>query len=212
MAAQHPPLDRSRVVGLRLLAPFYMYSARSQHTLPQLPEPEVLTNCHLSVALFRWAGLQCALCTADSMLRDGPQPVGSLEQPITSLSRVYGAGLSEAMLGSGPWQLGEQGQRYMKTIKTSSMHLANLINDILDAAASGKGKLAIKLEKVSSCPQGRCPSTGQDHSWPIAHLQGLANSCLLRHCSPCGHPLLSVQHSLWVLARSVGLPLDPYSE
>lgn len=28
------------------------------------------------------------------------------------------------------------------------MHLSNLINDILDAAAAGKGKLAIKLEKV----------------------------------------------------------------
>ncbi len=58
------------------------------------------------------------------------------------------AGLSEAMLGSGPWQLGETGQKYMKTIKTSSMHLASLINDILDAAAATKGKLAIKLEKV----------------------------------------------------------------
>ena len=60
------------------------------------------------------------------------------------------AGLSEAMLGSGPWQLGEMGQKYMKTIKTSSLHLSALINDILDAAAATKGKLAIKLEKV--CP------------------------------------------------------------
>ena len=52
------------------------------------------------------------------------------------------------MLGSGPWQLGEMGQKYMKTIKTSSLHLSSLINDILDAAAATKGKLAIKLEKV----------------------------------------------------------------
>lgn len=52
------------------------------------------------------------------------------------------------MLGSGPWQLGEMGQKYMKTIKTSSLHLSALINDILDAAAATKGKLAIKLEKV----------------------------------------------------------------
>ena len=52
------------------------------------------------------------------------------------------------MLGSGPWQLGEVGQKYMKTIKTSSLHLSSLINDILDAAAASKGKLAIKLEKV----------------------------------------------------------------
>lgn len=38
----------------------------------------------------------------------------------------------------------------MKTIKASSTHLSTLINDILDAAAAGKGKLAIKLEKVST--------------------------------------------------------------
>ena len=54
------------------------------------------------------------------------------------------------MLGSGPWQLGEVGQKYMKTIKTSSLHLSSLINDILDAAAASKGKLAIKLEKACS--------------------------------------------------------------
>lgn len=60
----------------------------------------------------------------------------------------YEAGLSEAMLGSGSWQLGETGTKYMKTIKVSSTHLASLINDILDAAAASKGKLAIKMEKV----------------------------------------------------------------
>ena len=48
----------------------------------------------------------------------------------------------------GPWQLGELGLKYMKTIKTSSIHLASMINDILDAAAANKGNLAIKLERV----------------------------------------------------------------
>ncbi|KAK9826256.1 hypothetical protein WJX74_003071 [Apatococcus lobatus] len=57
-------------------------------------------------------------------------------------------GLTDAMLGPGTWQLGDQGQKLMKTIKSSSMHLSALINDILDAAAAGKGKLAIKLEKA----------------------------------------------------------------
>ena len=57
-------------------------------------------------------------------------------------------GLSEAMLGPGSWQLGETGSKYMKTIKNSSTHLSSLINDILDAAAASKGKLAIKMEKV----------------------------------------------------------------
>ena len=61
------------------------------------------------------------------------------------------AGLSEAMLEEGPWQLGELGQKYMKTIKTSAIHLASLINDILDAAAATKGSLAIKLEQVNWC-------------------------------------------------------------
>lgn len=60
------------------------------------------------------------------------------------------AGLTDALLGSGSWQLGDQGTKLMKTIKASSTHLSTLINDILDAAAAGKGKLAIKLEKVST--------------------------------------------------------------
>ena len=68
----------------------------------------------------------------------------------------WSVGLSDAMLGSGPWQLGEMGQKYMKTIKTSSLHLASLISDILDAAAASKGKLAIKLEKVCVCPWHSC--------------------------------------------------------
>ena len=36
------------------------------------------------------------------------------------------------------------------------MHLSTMINDILDAAAAGKGKLAIKLEKVSSPGHSWC--------------------------------------------------------
>ena len=51
-------------------------------------------------------------------------------------------------MGEGPWQLGDLGMKYMRTIKTSSIHLASLINDILDAAAANKGSLAIKLERV----------------------------------------------------------------
>ncbi|KAK9789210.1 hypothetical protein WJX73_000342 [Symbiochloris irregularis] len=57
-------------------------------------------------------------------------------------------GLSEALLGPGTWQLGDVGSRYMRTIKNSSTHLSSLINDILDAAAASKGKLAIKMERV----------------------------------------------------------------
>lgn len=57
-------------------------------------------------------------------------------------------GLSEAMLRGGAWQLGEKGTHYIKTIKNSSHHLANIINDILDAAAFSKGRLVIKREKV----------------------------------------------------------------
>lgn len=57
-------------------------------------------------------------------------------------------GLSEAMLRGGSWQLGEKGTHYIKTIKNSSHHLANIINDILDAAAFSKGRLVIKREKV----------------------------------------------------------------
>lgn len=59
------------------------------------------------------------------------------------------AGLSEAMLRGGSWQLGEKGTHYIKTIKNSSHHLANIINDILDAAAFSKGRLVIKREKAS---------------------------------------------------------------
>lgn len=61
------------------------------------------------------------------------------------------------MLGEGPWQLGELGGKYMRTIKTSSIHLASLINDILDAAAASKGSLAIKLERVRSFPSFSLP-------------------------------------------------------
>ena len=60
----------------------------------------------------------------------------------------YLAGLSEAMLRGGSWQLGEKGTHYIKTIKNSSHHLANIINDILDAAAFSKGRLVIKREKA----------------------------------------------------------------
>ena len=52
------------------------------------------------------------------------------------------------MLRGGSWQLGEKGTHYIKTIKNSSHHLANIINDILDAAAFSKGRLIIKREKV----------------------------------------------------------------
>ena len=54
------------------------------------------------------------------------------------------------MLRGGSWQLGEKGTHYVKTIKNSSHHLANIINDILDAAAFSKGRLVIKREKASA--------------------------------------------------------------
>lgn len=54
------------------------------------------------------------------------------------------------MLRGGSWQLGEKGTHYIKTIKNSSHHLANIINDILDAAAFSKGRLVIKREKAGS--------------------------------------------------------------
>ncbi len=63
---------------------------------------------------------------------------------------VCDAGLSEAMLRGGSWQLGEKGTHYIKTIKNSSHHLANIINDILDAAAFSKGRLVIKREKAGT--------------------------------------------------------------
>lgn len=63
-------------------------------------------------------------------------------------SCAHDAGLSEAMLRGGAWQLGEKGTHYIKTIKNSSHHLANIINDILDAAAFSKGRLVIKREKA----------------------------------------------------------------
>ena len=52
------------------------------------------------------------------------------------------------MLRPGPWQLGEKGLHYIKTIKNSSHHLSNIINDILDAASMAKGKLVLKTERV----------------------------------------------------------------
>ena len=66
------------------------------------------------------------------------------------------AGLSEAMLRGGSWQLGDKGTHYIKTIKNSSHHLANIINDILDAAAFSKGRLVIKREKVSASQPVLC--------------------------------------------------------
>ena len=64
----------------------------------------------------------------------------------------WAPGLSEAMLGEGPWQpLGDLGFKYMRTIKASSTHLASLIRDILDAAAASHGSLAIQLQKVVPC-------------------------------------------------------------
>ncbi|KAK9784695.1 hypothetical protein WJX73_001889, partial [Symbiochloris irregularis] len=58
-------------------------------------------------------------------------------------------GLSEAMLGEGPWQpLGDLGLKYLRTIKASSVHLASLIRDILDSAAASHGTLGIQLQKV----------------------------------------------------------------
>ena len=59
------------------------------------------------------------------------------------------------MLRGGSWQLGEKGTHYIKTIKNSSHHLANIINDILDAAAFSKGRLVIKREKAS-CMLSHC--------------------------------------------------------
>lgn len=71
------------------------------------------------------------------------------------------AGLSEAMLRPGSWNLGDKGTHYVRTIKNSSNHLATLINDILDAASMAKGKLVIKQETVSFC---HLPSLDADMS------------------------------------------------
>ena len=63
------------------------------------------------------------------------------------------AGLSEAILrGNGNptmGSLGDKGLSFLKTIKNSSHHLNNIINDILDAASLAKGKLILKAERVS---------------------------------------------------------------
>ena len=70
---------------------------------------------------------------------------------ISQGSCICPAGLSEALLRPGPWQLGEKGLHYIKTIKNSSHHLSNIINDILDAASMAKGKLVLKTERVGVC-------------------------------------------------------------
>lgn len=73
------------------------------------------------------------------------------ETELAGLVAAGAAGLSEAMLGEGPWQpLGDLGLKYMRTIKASSTHLASLIRDILDAAAASHGSLAIQLQKVAA--------------------------------------------------------------
>ena len=68
------------------------------------------------------------------------------------------------MLRGGSWQLGEKGTHYIKTIKNSSHHLANIINDILDAAAFSKGRLVIKREKASLSLAYNTPALYHHHT------------------------------------------------
>ncbi|KAK9805586.1 hypothetical protein WJX72_006500 [[Myrmecia] bisecta] len=56
-------------------------------------------------------------------------------------------GLTEALMAM-PGTYSDKAKQYMTTIKNSSYHLANIINDILDAASLKKGKLTLKLSKV----------------------------------------------------------------
>ena len=98
------------------------------------------------------------------------------------------AGLSEAMLRGGSWQLGEKGTHYIKTIKNSSHHLANIINDILDAAAFSKGRLVIKREKVRLSLPSHCTSCSV---YAVQHTRPFMHSGLCTLLGPAGQRLKS---------------------
>ncbi|KXZ47741.1 hypothetical protein GPECTOR_33g623 [Gonium pectorale] len=54
--------------------------------------------------------------------------------------------LSDAMVRGAGGEMNPKGQHFVRTIKNSSNHLLNIINDILDVAALKEGKLTIKHE------------------------------------------------------------------
>ncbi|GLC35003.1 Hexokinase-3 [Pleodorina starrii] len=57
--------------------------------------------------------------------------------------------LSDALGRGAGGEMNPKGQHFVKTIKNSSNHLLNIINDILDVAALKEGKLTIKHELCS---------------------------------------------------------------
>ncbi|GLC35005.1 Hexokinase-3 [Pleodorina starrii] len=57
--------------------------------------------------------------------------------------------LSDALVRGAGGEMNPKGQHFVKTIKNSSNHLLNIINDILDVAALKEGKLTIKHELCS---------------------------------------------------------------
>ncbi|GIL82425.1 hypothetical protein Vretifemale_11416 [Volvox reticuliferus] len=57
--------------------------------------------------------------------------------------------LSDALVRGAGGEMNAKGQHFVKTIKNSSNHLLNIINDILDVAALKEGKLTIKHELCS---------------------------------------------------------------
>ncbi|GLI70739.1 hypothetical protein VaNZ11_015764 [Volvox africanus] len=57
--------------------------------------------------------------------------------------------LSDALVRGAGGEMNVKGQHFVKTIKNSSNHLLNIINDILDVAALKEGKLNIKHELCS---------------------------------------------------------------
>ncbi|GIL60119.1 hypothetical protein Vafri_14766 [Volvox africanus] len=57
--------------------------------------------------------------------------------------------LSDALVRGAGGEMNAKGQHFAKTIKNSSNHLLNIINDILDVAALKEGKLNIKHELCS---------------------------------------------------------------
>eukprot|EP00198_Chlamydomonas_reinhardtii_P009452 XP_001698789.1 chlamyopsin-6 [Chlamydomonas reinhardtii] len=57
--------------------------------------------------------------------------------------------LSDALVRGAGGEMNPKGQHFVRTIKNSSNHLLNIINDILDVAALKEGKLTIKHEVCS---------------------------------------------------------------
>jgi len=91
------------------------------------------------------------------------------------------------MLRGGSWQLGEKGTHYIKTIKNSSHHLANIINDILDAAAFSKGRLVIKREKaslyaVTLCSTDSAAAQSAFSAWLPSNATAVCLVCSRRSC------------------------------